>query len=110
MIPRQRKRALNIIRCYNNVRVLNLIKSEKVKIERLKHELKSVNDPKFISYLQGRLHVLDGLTKDQTIKIELETLLLAMNKIELNLSEYHSRLDSLINRLGTITYKDNYPN
>src|ERR1700712_1779628 len=109
MITRQRKRALNIIRCYHNVRVLHLIRSEKIKIEHLRQELKSVDDPKFISYLQGRFHILEGLTKHQTIKIQLEALSSAMSKAELDLDEYHNQLDGLINLLSTITYKNDHP-
>ena len=110
MITRQRKRALNIIRCYHNVRVLHLIRSEKIKIEHLRQELKSVDDPIFISYLQGRLEIIEGLTKHQTVKIQLEALLSAMSKAELDLDEYHRQLDSLINLLSTITiYKNDHP-
>jgi hypothetical protein len=110
MITRQRKRALNIIRCYHNVRVLHLIRSEKIKIEHLRQELKSVDDPKFISYLQGRFQILEGLTKHQTIKIELEALLSAMSKAELDLDQYHNQLDGLISLLSTITtYKNDHP-
>jgi hypothetical protein len=91
------------------VKVLHLIRREKIKIEHLRQELKSVDDPKFISYLQGRFHILEGLTKHQTIKIELETLLSAMSKAELSLDEYHNQLDGLIKLLSTITYKNDHP-
>lgn len=92
------------------MRVLYLIRSEKIKLEHLKQELKSADDPKFINYFQGRFEILEGLTKHQTIKIELETLLSAMGKAELNLDEYHQQLDNLISVLNTIAYKNNYPN
>src|SRR5258708_6396188 len=109
MINGQRKRALNIIRCYHNVRVLHLIRSEKIKIEHLRQELKSVDDPEFISYFQGRFQILEGLTKHQAIKIQLETLLSAMGKAELGLDEYHHQLDGLITLLNAIPYKNDHP-
>lgn len=87
-----------------------MIRSEKIKIEHLRQELKSVDDPIFISYLQGRLEIIEGLTKHQTVKIQLEALLSAMSKAELDLDEYHRQLDGLINLLSTITtYKNDHP-
>ena len=102
MISRQRKRALNIIRCHKNVEVLNLIKSEQAKIENLKSELWTTPSPEFISYLNGDVYVINGFTKHQTVKIELEALVSAVEKAEVNFKDYHRHLDSLLNQINAI--------
>jgi hypothetical protein len=84
--------------------MLHLIRSEKIKIELLLRELNSTNDPMFISYFQGRLHILEGLTKQQILKIELEMLLSEMARAVLTPDEFHKRLDDLVYRLNVITY------
>lgn len=104
MITRQRKRALKIINCHKNLRVLNLVKSEKIKIDLLNKKLKSTEDPRFIEYLKGKTLILSGFTKEQTLKIELEALIAAMGKAQINLNVYHKRLDALLNVLSASTY------
>jgi CRISPR/Cas system-associated endonuclease Cas3-HD len=95
----QRKRALNIIRTKKNVAVLNLVKLEKIKVEYLKKELNFLKEPEFISYSLGTLKVLDGLSQNQLMKIELELLFDKMSKAELSLDNYHQELDLLIKKL-----------
>ncbi|MEO3407314.1 hypothetical protein AAFN85_25575 [Mucilaginibacter sp. CAU 1740] len=102
----QRKRALNIIRTKKNLAVLNLVKLEKVKVEYLKKELNFLQEPEFISYSMGTLKVIDGLNKNQLLKIELESLFDKMGKAELSLNNYHQELDLLIKKVDSGTDVD----
>jgi hypothetical protein len=104
-----RKRVLNIIRTKKNLAVLNLIKLEKIKIEYLKKELKFFQEPKFISYSMGTLKIVDGLNKNQTLKIELELLMEKMDSAELSLDNYHEQLDILIAKLDNGSDVDKNP-
>jgi hypothetical protein len=102
MINRQRKRALNIIRCHKNVAVLNLIRLEKIKIDNLRSELTTTQSPKFISYFKGDVYVSNGFTKHQAVKIELEALLMAIERAEVNFKDYHNHLDTLLHQINAI--------
>jgi hypothetical protein len=101
MNGRQRKRILNIIRCRKNVKVLKLIRSEKVKVDNIQREVKTTMDPEFIHYFQDGVKVLEGFTKHQVIKIELEALLSLIDKARIGIDDYHRQLDVLLGKLNT---------
>lgn len=103
MINRQRKRALNLIRCHKNVEILHLIRSAKMKIDYLRNELWTTPSPKFISYFNGEVSVINGFTKHQAAIIELEELITAIERAELNFKDYHHRLDTLLNQINAIS-------
>lgn len=102
MINRQRKRVLNIIRCHKNVEVLNLVKSEQVKIENLKRELLATPNPEFIRYSNEEVYIADGFTNYQALKIELEALMWAIEKAKVNFKDYHGHLDLLLSQINAI--------
>lgn len=103
MINRQRKRAQNIIRCHKNVEVLNLIRLEKVKIDNLRSELSATPSPDFISYFKDDICIINGFTKHQAVKIELEALMMSIEKAEVNFKDYHHHLDSLLSQINAIS-------
>jgi hypothetical protein len=103
MINRQRKRALNLIRCHKNVEILHLVRSAKMKIDNLRNELLTTPSPKFISYLDGEVYVIDGFTKHQAAIIELEALITAIERAELNFRDYYHRLGALLNQINAIS-------
>lgn len=96
MINRQRKRAQNILRCNKNVTILRLLKEEKTKITRILDEIKFTQDPEFITYDKGYLQVLNGISKSQALKIEVEALILDLQKAHISYIDFHNQLDRLL--------------
>ena len=107
MINRQRKRAENILRCYKNVTILRLLKDEKAKIDKINEEIKFTQDPEFITYEKGYLEVLNGISKSQAIKIEVEALIVSLQKAHISYVDFHNQLDRLLVKSTKINTANN---
>jgi hypothetical protein len=107
MINRQRKRALNILRCNKNVTILRLLKDEKAKIDKIKEEIKFTQEPEFITYDKGYLQVLNGFSKSQALKIEVEALILSLQKAHISYIDFHHQLDRLLVKSTEINTANN---
>lgn len=83
--------------------ILHLVRSAKMKIDNLRNELLTTPSPKFISYLDGEVYVIDGFTKHQAAIIELEALITAIERAELNFRDYYHRLGALLNQINAIS-------
>jgi hypothetical protein len=104
MANRQRKRAQNIIRCFKNVAILHLIHLEELKINKIRKNIEYTQPPRFLTYERGRLKVLDGISKNQLLKIELEQLMSSINTAQISLKEYNNQLDLMLNRIHIIAF------
>jgi hypothetical protein len=104
MKNRQRKRAQNIIRCFKNVAILYLIRLEKLKVNKIRKDIESTPDPQFVTYEQGKLKVLDSISKNQLLKIEFEQLMLSINSAKISFKEYNDHLDRLLKQIHIISF------
>jgi hypothetical protein len=104
MKNRQRKRAQNIIRCFKNVAILHLIRLEKLKVNKIRKDIESTPDPQFVTYEQGKLKVLDSISKNQLLKIEFEQLMLSINSAKISFKEYNDHLDRLLKQIHIISF------
>jgi hypothetical protein len=104
MKNRQRKRAQNIIRCFKNVAILHLIRSEKLKVNKIRKDIESTPEPRFVTYEKGRLKVLDGISKNQLLKIEFEQLMSSINSAQISFQEYNNQLDLLLKQIRIISF------
>jgi hypothetical protein len=104
MKNRQRKRAQNIIRCFKNVAILHLIRSEKLKVNKIRKDIESTPEPRFVTYEQGRLKVLEGISKNQLLKIEFEQLMSSINSSQISFQEYNNQLDLLLKQIRIISF------
>jgi hypothetical protein len=103
MKNRQRIRAQNIIRCFKNVAILHLIRLEKLKVNKIRKDIESTPDPQFVTYEQGKLKVLDCISKNQLLKIEFEQLMLSINSARISFKEYNDHLDRLLKQIHIIS-------
>jgi ABC-type thiamine transport system substrate-binding protein len=107
MINRQRKRAENILRCNKNVTILRLLKAEKVKIKKINEEIKFTKDPEFITYEKGYFQVLNGISKDQGMKIEIEDLMASLQSAHISYIDFHNQLDNILIKITAINTANN---
>jgi hypothetical protein len=103
MANRQRKRVQNIIRCFKNVAILHLIHLEEQKINKIRKNIEYTEPPHFLTYEQGKLKVLDGISKNQLLKIEFEQLMSSINSAQISIHEYNNQLDLLLNQMHIIS-------
>ncbi|MDB5285643.1 MAG: hypothetical protein JWR05_592 [Mucilaginibacter sp.] len=103
MANRQRKRAQNIIRCFKNVAILHLIHLEEQKINKIRKNIEYTEPPRFLTYEQGKLKVLDGISKNQLLKFELEQLMARINTAQISCKEYNNHLDLLLTQMHIIS-------
>ena len=103
MANRQRKRAQNIIRCFKNVAILHLIRLEEQKINKIRKNIEYTQPIRFLTYEKGRLKVLNGISKNQLLKIELEQLTSSINSAQVSIQEYNNQLDLLLNQMHIIS-------
>jgi hypothetical protein len=104
MKNRQRKRAQNIIRCFKNVAILHLIRLEKLKVIKIRKDIESTPDPQFVTYEKGKLKVLEGISKNQFLKIEFEQLMVSINSAKISFQEYNDQLDRLLKQIRIISF------
>jgi len=107
MINRQRKRAENILRCNKNVAILRLLKAEKVKIKKIYEEIKFTQDPEFITYDKGYMQILNGITKNQGMKIQVEALTASLQSAHISYIDFHNQLDYLLTKITAINTANN---
>jgi hypothetical protein len=101
MTNRARRRAERLVICFRNKRMINIIRTERMKVEFVTEYLEDDFNPSFISYTQEQLEVANGFTAKQGIAIEFEQLLNDSHSGKINFKQFNNSLDNLLYDLKT---------